>query len=175
MRIRAMGQSAEGVPLPANYESKLPVRAGLLAGLLGALSIMVVVAALLVLSGRDIWAAARLIAVVVYGPDAVVGLAPIVVGTIIHLLTGSTLGAVFAWVLPCLPRNIWVVAGLVYGIAAWLVSTFIVLPVVAPPMIAADANVNVLLLAHVIYGLALGVAGATYNLWWALPATLSVD
>jgi hypothetical protein len=167
-----MEQSTRGMPIPDNYESKLPVRAGLLAGLTGALSIMVVVAALLVLAGRDIWTAARLIAVVVYGPDAAVGSAPIVVGTLIHLLTGSALGAIFAWVLPCMPHNIWVVAGLIYGIAAWLVSTFIVLPIVAPLMIAADTNVNVLLLAHLIYGFVLGVAGATYNLWWTLPARL---
>jgi hypothetical protein len=144
-----MDQSVRGVPLPANYESKLPVRAGLLAGLAGALSIMVVVAAILVLSGQDIWTAARLIAVVVYGPDAATATAPIAVGTLIHLLTGSTLGAIFAWVLPCMPRNIWVVAGLLYGIVAWIVSTFIVLPIVAPPMIAADTNINVLLLGCV--------------------------
>ena len=168
-------EQSRGIPLPANYESKLPVRAGLLAGLAGALSIMVVVAAILVLSGQDIWTAARLIAVVVYGPDAAIGLAPIVVGTAIHLLMGSVLGTVFARVLPCMPRNIWVVAGLLYGIVAWLVSTFLVLPIVAPPMIAADANVNVLLLAHVVYGLVLGVAGATYNLWWTLPASLQAN
>lgn len=166
-----MDQSV-GIPLPANYESKLPVHAGLLAGVVGALSIMLVVAALLVLSGRDIWTAARLIAVVVYGPDAAEGIAPIVVGTTIHILMGSVLGTIFASVLPCMPRSIWVVAGLMYGIIAWMVSTFIVLPIVAPPMIAADANFNVLLLAHVIYGLILGVAGATYRLWWMLPMTL---
>lgn len=167
-----MDQSTRGMPIPDNYESKLPVRAGLLAGLTGALSIMVVVAALLVLAGRDIWTAARLIAVVVYGPDAAVGIAPIVVGTAIHLLMGSTLGTVFAWVLPCMPRGIWIVAGLLYGVVAWLISTFLVLPVVAPPMIAADTNVNVLLLAHLVYGFVLGIAGATYDLGWTLPARL---
>lgn len=156
----------------ANYESKLPVRAGLVAGVVGSLSIMVIVTALLVITGRDIWTAARLIATVVYGPDAAAGVMPIVVGTIIHLVMGGVLGAIFGRIVPCLPRGFWLVPGLMYGIAAWGVSSFVVLPVIAPPMIQADANINVLLLAHVVYGFTLGLAGATYGLWWHLPSWL---
>ncbi len=153
----------------SNYESRLPIFAGLLAGVAGALSIMVVVTAIVVLSGNDIWTAARLIAAFVYGPDASIGVVPIVVGTIIHLITGGVLGAAFAALLPCLPRNFWIVAGLIYGIGAWAVSTFIILPAVAPPMIASSANIAVLAIAHVIYGFTLGIAGATYGLLWTVP------
>jgi hypothetical protein len=163
------------VPLPANYESKLPVRVGLVAGIFGAVSIIAVVTFLLIVNGRDIWTAARLIATVVYGPDAAVGVAPIIVGTIIHLITGGVLGALFARLMPCMPRGIWMVAGLLYGLAAWLLSSFVVLPILAPPMIAADANKNALLLAHVVYGFVLGIAGATYQLWWRLPTWLQPD
>ena len=167
-----MDHAQEEIPLPKNYESKLSVRAGLIAGIAGSLSIMVVVAGILVLNGRDIFAAARLIATVVYGPDAAFGVAPIIVGTLVHLITGGTFGAVLARFIPCLPRAFWIVVGLMYGIVVWLISSFIILPVVAPPMIAADANNNILLLAHVVYGLVLGVAGATYQLWWNLPEWL---
>jgi hypothetical protein len=45
-----------------NYESRFPVQAGLLAGLGGSLSIMVIVTGILLLSGNDIWTAVRLIA-----------------------------------------------------------------------------------------------------------------
>lgn len=153
----------------SNYESRLPIFAGLLAGVAGALSIMVVVTAILVISGNDVWTAARLIATFVYGPEASIGVIPIMVGTIIHLITGAVLGAAFAGFPPCLPRNIWIVAGLIYGLGAWAVSTFIILPVVAPPMIATSANIAVLAIAHVIYGFTLGMAGATYDLLWTVP------
>lgn len=155
-----------------NYESKLPVRAGVIAGFAGSLAIMVVVAGILVVGGRDIWTAARLIATVVYGPDAATGALPIIVGTVIHLITGSALGAIFARIVPCLPRGFWIVVGLLYGVAAWGVSSFVVLPVIAPPMIAADTNIYVLLIAHVVYGFAIGIAGASYGLWWRLPKWL---
>ncbi len=162
----------EEISLPKNYESKLSVRAGLVAGIAGSLSIMVVVAAILVFNGRDIFTAARLIATVVYGPEAAFGVAPIIVGTLVHLITGGVFGSIFAWFSPFLPRGFWIVVGLMYGLVVWLISSFIILPVVAPPMVAADANKNVLLVAHVVYGLVLGIAGATYQLRWNLPEWL---
>ncbi len=164
-----MNETTLYTTLPENYETRMDVGSGLIAGIFGSLGIMVVVTIILVLNGHDIWEAVRLIATVVYGPDAVIGTGPIVIGTIIHLMTGGILGIVFALLLPCMPRGIWVVAGLIYGFAAWIVSTFLILPLLAPPMIAADASVSILLLAHVAYGLILGLASASYKLWWYLP------
>jgi hypothetical protein len=152
-----------------NYETRLPIHAGLIAGIAGALSIMVVVTGVLLVSGNDIWTAVRLIATFVYGPKAGADVAPIIVGTIIHLITGGALGAVFAALLPCLPRSIWFVAGLIYGLGAWLVSSFMILPLVAPLLVATDINIGVLLIAHVAYGFTLGLAGASYELLWRVP------
>jgi hypothetical protein len=170
-----MEKTLSGVPLPDNYESKMSIRVGLIAGVAGSLSIMVVVTAILIVTGSDVWTAARLIASVVYGPDAAEGIAPIIVGTLIHLVTGGALGAIFGGLVPCVPRGFWVIIGLMYGIAAWLVSTFVVLPIIAPPMIEADTNIYVLLFAHVLYGLVLGIAGASYKLWWRLPPWLDSE
>jgi hypothetical protein len=167
-----MDQSVSNDLPIANYQSELPVRAGLLAGVVGSLAIMVVVTALLIITGRDIWTAARLIATVVYGPEASEGFLPIVIGTIIHLVTGGVLGAIFGRIMPSMPRGFWLVPGLMYGVAAWILSSFVILPVVAPSTIQADANIEVLLLAHVVYGLTLGLAGASYGLWWHLPSWL---
>lgn len=160
--------------LPENYEVKLPVRVGLIIGFMGSLSIMVVVAGILILNGRDVFTAARLIATVVYGPDAAVGVAPILIGTLAHLATGAAFGAVFARLMPALPRGIMIVAALVYALGVWLISSFIILPIIAPPMIAADANKSILLLAHAVYGLVLGAAGGTYRLLWRLPGWLQL-
>ncbi len=158
---------------PENYEIILPVRVGFIIGVIGSLSIMVIVAGILVFGGEDIFAAARLIAAVVYGPDAVIGIVPIGIGTLVHLLTGGIFGAIFAYFMPAIPRGFLIVAGLVYAIMVWLVSTFIILPVVSPPMIVTDANKSILLLAHVVYGLVFGVGSGTYQLWWRLPSWLS--
>ena len=152
-----------------NYEVKIPIRAGVVAGLFGALSIIVVVTAILLFNGKDIGMAARLIATTVYGSDAMVGFMPIIIGTIIHLVMGSLLGAIFARLIPRMPRAIWILAGIGFGTAAFVISTFIVLPLIAQPMIAEDANKSILLIAHMIYGAVLGLGGAGYQLWWHLP------
>lgn len=155
--------------IPENYTTTMPARAGLMAGIAGSLSIMLVVAVLLVLSGQDIFTAARLIAATVYGSEAATGFLPVLIGTSIHLVTGGVLGTIFAAVIPRAPRNFWIMAGLIYGMGAWLVSTFVILPIIASPMVLGEANVSVLLIAHVIYGLILGAAGASYGLLWDLP------
>src|SRR5688500_1938805 len=98
-----------------NYESRFPVQAGLLAGLGGSLSIMVIVTSILLLSGNDIWTAVRLIATSVYGPEAGNGLTPILVGTILHLVTGTLLGAIFARIMPRGPRGMFIMAGIAYS------------------------------------------------------------
>jgi hypothetical protein len=156
-----------------NYESRFPVQAGLLAGLGGSLSIMVIVTGILLLSGNDIWTAVRLIATSVYGPDAGNGLTPILVGTILHLVTGTLLGAIFAHIMPRGPRGMFIMAGIAYGVVAWGVSTFMILPIVAPLLVATDVNISVLLIAHISYGFTLGLVGAGYGLWWELPSKMT--
>jgi hypothetical protein len=148
------------------------VLAGLIAGLAGSIAIIVVITGVLLVTGRDIGTAARLIATFVYGPDPGTGVGPIIVGTVLHLLTGAVFGAIFARVVPSLPRSVFIIAGLIYGILTWFVSSYAILPIVAPLMVAADVNVGVLLIAHVVYGFTLGIVAATYGLWWRIPKPL---
>ena len=121
-----MEQVQDSVNNQENSSIKIPIYAGVVAGLAGSLSIMLVVLGILLLSGEDMFAAARLIASVIYGSEMETGAMPIIIGTLIHLITGATFGAIFAWLMPRLPRGFWVVAGLIYGEAVWLISTFIV-------------------------------------------------
>jgi hypothetical protein len=155
-----------------NYETKLPVVAGLIAGLAGSLAIMVVVTGILLVSGNDLGMAARLIASFVYGSDAGTGFAPIVVGTLLHVVTGTVFGAIFARIVPSLPRNVFIIAGLIYGILTWFVTSYAILPIAVPLMVASEVNVGVLLIAHVVYGFTLGIVAATYGLWWRIPRRL---
>lgn len=142
---------------------------GMAAGFIASLGIMVVVTAILMLTGDDILKAARLIASAVYGGDASSGWSPIVVGTLLHLITGTFFGAVFALFVPPLPANIYVVAGLIYGILTGALMTFVVVPVVAPLMVATRVNVAMLIFAHLIYGFVLGIAAGVIELVWGQP------
>ena len=157
------------------YETKVRLVAGMLAGFIASLSIVGVVTAILVVTGNDIWTAVRLIATSVYGQQAAIGWLPIVAGTILHLVTGTFFGAVFASLVPRMPANIYVVAGLIYGLLTWVVMALLILPLVAPLLVATNINVAVLLLAHVVYGFVLGIAGGIIELLWAIPKTAKLQ
>ncbi len=142
----------------------LPTRAGMIAGFAGALAVIAVVTAVVVAVGEGLFTAPRVIASAIYG-NMVTGFLPVVVGTLIHLVTGTLLGAGFAQVMPRVYRTLWMVAGIFYGIAAWIVSSVVVLPIIAPAVLS-EANYAVLLMAHIAYGAILGALAATYGLWW---------
>lgn len=160
VRIAPVGRS--------RYETQLRLIAGLIAGFVSSLSIIVIITVFLVITGNDILTAVRLIASVVIDPNAA-GWQPVVIGTLFHLLTGTLLGAGFALIMPHMPPNIFVVVGLIYGILTWGVVALIVLPVIAPTLVATNANVTVLLFAHIAYGFVLGTAAAIIEVLWMLP------
>ena len=146
--------------------SKLSLRAGILAGLVGSVAVIIVVTAAVLTAGEDIWIAPRTIASVFFGDNAMTGFFPVIVGTIMHFVTGALEGAIFALILPRLPRAFWIVAGLIYGVAAWVVASFALLPEIAPIMTSIEGYGSVLLIGHVAFGLVLGLFGATYGLYF---------
>ena len=158
----------------SSYETQARLVAGMAAGFIASLSIVAIVTAALVITGNDIWTAVRLIATAVYGQQAAVGWLPIAAGTVLHLVTGTLFGALFARIVPQMPANIYVVAGMIYGLLTWAVMALIVLPLAAPLLIATNINVMVLLFAHVVYGFVLGIAGGVIELLWAIPKTRKV-
>ena len=154
----------------ASYQTKVRLTAGLLAGFISALSIIVVVTAGLVLTGSDIWTAARLIATSLFGDTAAGGgWLAVILGTLIHLLTGTLFGGLFAAFVPRLPANVYVVAGILYGLLVWIVMGLVVLPVSARLLVASSGNLIMLLFAHVIYGFVLGIAAGVIELMVAQP------
>lgn len=154
-----------------NMRGQLSLREGAFSGFVGALGIILVVTAIIVSNGYSWFLAPRLIASAIYGSE-VMGFMPILLGTAIHLVTGTLLGVAFAFVMPPIYRTMWMVAGLIFGIAAWGASTLLILPIIAPGMLdvaGGTADRGVLLIAHVVYGFILGMAGATNGMWWQLP------
>ncbi len=149
--------------LPENYYSKLPIRFGVIIGLIGSVVIMLSVAALSLGTGESVWLSARVIASTLLGESAASGVFPVILGTIMHLISGAVYGALFAFISPRMPRGFWIVAGLLFGIVVWLIA-LITLPLVIN-LIDTDsvAYFNVLLISHVIFGLNLGVAGSLHG------------
>jgi len=156
----------------ANMRGRLPRRVGALAGLVGSVAIIAVITAVIVATGNGLFTAPRVIASVVFGAN-VSGVLPVIVGTIIHLFTGTALGFIFAAIMPPIYRTMWMVAGLIYGMLAFAVSTMVVLPLITQMATNTADNVFVLLIAHMVYGFILGIAGSTYGLWWKLPKSVS--
>lgn len=151
-----------------NMQGSLSRRAGAFAGFVGAIGIIAVVTIIVVATGNGLFTAPRLIAGVIYGEN-VSGLMPVVVGTGIHLVMGTVLGYIFAAIMPNIYRIMWMVAGLIYGLIAFAASALVILPIVDPGMVDGSANYFVLLVAHVVYGFVLGIAGATHGMFWELP------
>jgi len=168
--VRALQLSFGNLP----YPTKLRVTAGLVAGFISSLSIIAVVTTILVLTGSDIWSAARLIAISVFGDAVGSGWLPVVVGTAIHLLTGTLFGGLFAGLVPRMPANFYVVAGIIYGLLVWMVMGLIVLPLGAQLLVASSVNVAMLLLAHVIYGFVLGIAAGVIEMMVAIPKRVKI-
>ena len=156
----------------ANMHGRLPRRVGAVAGLIGSIGIIAVVTAVIVATGNGLFTAPRMIASVVFGAN-VMGIMPIIVGTLIHLFTGTALGFIFAALMPPIYRTMWMVAGLIYGMIAFAVSTLVVLPLVSQMLTSSADNVFVLLIAHMVYGFILGITGSTYGLWWELPQRIT--
>lgn len=163
--VRALQLSLDNT----SYQTKVRLTAGLLAGFISALSIIAVVTTILMLTGNDIWTAARLIATSVLGDAIGSGWLPVVAGTAIHLLTGTLFGGLFAAFVPRMPANVYVVAGIIYGLLVWMVMGLVVLPLGAQLLVASSVNVAMLLFAHVIYGFVLGIAAGVIELMVALP------
>ncbi len=167
---------AQGTPIQssaqwvqaANMQGSLPRRVGAIAGFAGSLGIIAIVTFIVALTGNDLFTAPRIIASVIYGEN-VSGFFPVVIGTGIHLVTGTVLGFIFAAIMPRIYRTMWMVAGLMFGFVAFIASALIVLPVIDPVVMTSSANYFVLLVAHMVYGFILGIAGSTYGLWWDLP------
>jgi hypothetical protein len=157
-----------------NMIGNLSRRAGAFAGFVGAVGIIAVVTVIVVLTGNSLFTAPRMIAGVIFGEN-VSGFMPVVIGTGIHLITGTVLGYIFAAVMPNIYRTMWMVAGLIYGLVAFAASALVVLPIVDPIMVEGTANYFVLLVAHVVYGFILGIAGATHGMWWELPARFRAE
>jgi hypothetical protein len=144
---------------------------GAIAGLIGGLAMAIVGAIISASLGGDIWLEAKQIAAVVYGPattaQAGFAVGPVLIGTLLHLLISTALGALFGIV----TRRIFhltsefgtlLMAGLIYGMLIWLGGYFVVLPLINP--LLRETYAPAFIVQHLVYG---AVTGLIYT--WLRP------
>ncbi len=139
-----------------------PYRAGVIGGLLGGVAMVVPALAYGALSGYGPWYPVNLVAATVLphlqalSPQALAGFHPLYlgVGLVIHLIVATTLGFLFAVLLPALPGRpeVW---ALVVGPLLWLGATVVVLPTLNPLM-SQLLDWPSFALANLAYGLVMG-------------------
>lgn len=143
----------------------IPGLGGAIAGLIGGVAMAVTGALLALISRDDIWLEAKQIAALVYSPSVVEQpgfvAGPVIVGTLLHFIMAAVLGAVFGILFSRvlhMPSTFGspVVAGLIYGMAVWFLTYFIVLPIVNPTLL--DMYAPVFILQHIVYGMVTGLA-----------------
>lgn len=147
-----------------NERSGLPIRAGLVAGLMGTATILVLVTALMIRMNTDVWTAAHdtlsALAGVNYTPDTF----QILAGSLVHLVISAVLGAAFTSLPCCFPRGFWMVAGLIYGMGTGFIACFFVQPILMMVGIHGTVNFFLVMWFNVLYGFLYGLAAATYGL-----------
>lgn len=120
---KAAHQPSEADMIPYNSMSGLSVKKGMVAGIIGAIGIIVGIMIMSLIAGYDIWLGPRFIASIVLRESAwfsgTMGTISIVVGTILHLIVGGIYGAIFAYLIPAMPRGFWIVAGIIFGVLTW--------------------------------------------------------
>lgn len=150
---------------PANYYSTLSMRVGALAGVLGSIAIILVITPLAMGAGLDPMLSPRVIASVLLREAASAGLLAVIIGTLMHFAAGAMYGAIFAYLMPRMPRAFWFVAGVLFGVAIWAIAA-LAMPSFVPfegLEVTQSMYFSALIISHVTYGIVLGLAGSFYG------------
>src|SRR5262249_32161191 len=150
---------------PTHIPHVTGVPAGAIAGLAGGLAMLVAGLLLSLASGQSIWLPLRCIAALVLGAaamaDSGLHLAPVAVGTAIHLLTAVVFGILFRLVCqrighPPTRAGVPLLLGLAYGLLLWLIAIVCIVPRLDTWL--AEIAPLTFFLQHLVYG---GVLGLT--------------
>jgi hypothetical protein len=146
------------------YFRKESIKAGALAGLLGGILMMGLLQLLSAFSGMGFWHPLELNGGLLYGVDSILGgPGPVLTGLALHALATAALGMGFGALLPvenpfAAETGRAVGWGGMYGVAAWVIAHFLLLPLVNPTMHArAELASGWWFLSFLLLGLVLGI------------------
>ncbi len=147
---------------PSTNRRPLPFRAGLGPGLLGALTMFVMLGIVSIATGGGFWDPMQIVAAPFVGRGAPVARpAWMTIGTLVHFTLGALFGGVYARVVGQTRRRRQLGLGAGYSMLLWLVAQFLVLPLVVPSEAARLGLVWSFFMGHLGYGLMLGASVPT--------------
>ena len=123
----------------------------LVLGLIASVPMGMVAMMLALVAGMGFFEPLRLIASALLGEAALIGVFPIVLGAMLHMMTGAVMGLVYGLLVS--PAASTPTTGVVYGLVVWAGAT-LSLGFVAPLMAQAMPH-WLFAMAHVVYGVAL--------------------
>ena len=152
------------------------VRIALFAGRVGGLVLAVFWIATALAGGGDAWQPLEMAAAPVLGPRALVpgfDLSALVLGVILHFAIAAMWGATFGFFFHGLAARGTAIAGALFGIVVWFTMIYVVLPLAGLAELAAAVPVRDAIVAHVLFGLGVGIAYAPfqkrYQEYWGPP------
>ena len=148
-----------GTPITLSATSRSVILGGIVGGIIGGLLMAVVMMIYAALALGSMWTPLVMLGTTFIGSEALNGGAGILLwGVILHMCVSAALGVVFAEVTPPTVASGAAVAwGMLYGLAVFVVMTFLILQWVNPIMFGwAWMNLGAWVTAHLAFGL--GVA-----------------
>jgi hypothetical protein len=155
------------MPYPMTTNSAaIAARRGATGGILGALVMAGLAMIVMALAGKGFWTPPRLIAGVVLDNVLTAGAGAVVLGVVIHLITGAAFGGAFGAIFYDRTPSAGALMGwgLAYGAIIYFVMTFLVLPW-ANPVMYANFDLSLLFLDHLVFGACVaGYLAATHRI-----------
>lgn len=128
---------------------------GLVAGIVMALVTMMITA----LMGMGLWAMPAMIAALVLGPSAMMGVTAgvIMIGLAIHMVLSMMFGFVYATIVNFFSHES-IVTGTLFGLLLWIVNFYVVgLFIPGAQMMAQHEPIWLAIMSHLVFGVTLGL------------------
>lgn len=148
------------------------IAGGVVAGILAGLVLNVLMAAITVSTGGDVWSALKGAGAPFLGERAMqpgYDALAVAAGIMGHYLVSIGWGVLFGLLVFGLDRALTVLAGAAYGIIVWLGMFWLVLPLVGLGAMSEQGANGIAVLTHVIFGLALGVGFLPFQVSRRIP------
>lgn len=137
------------------------VGGGALAGMFGAAALLAATVGTAVLGGVDAWLVAKSGAAPLFGARATIpglDVFPVMVGLVVRLVAGAAWGAAFGALALGARRKTVLGLGVAWGVLAWLLVHYALLPLVGAADVAGRWPVPFAFGQYVVFGLATGLA-----------------
>lgn len=128
---------------------------GLVAGIVMALVTMMITA----LMGMGLWALPAMIAALLLGPPATMGVTAgvIMIGLVIHMVLSMMFGVVYAAIVNFFSHE-FLLTGTLFGLLLWIVNFYVIgLFVPGARMMAQNEPIWLAIMSHLIFGVTLGL------------------